>query len=363
MRTELLNRDLGRKAILNMDKDGDGLLSRLEFFSHMVVALKLCTKQHLQAIMERFDEIEHSREARVLVMTELAKLRRIKSSISEHHDNGGDADWSLAKDVVAQTMQTKLLLQGTVKGAQVMENRELRIHSSDFAPATLKKRRSSFVKHEAAKDSDCILVDLAQANVVTEEQKKLHQAQSDRRSTSTKRIVRNTTLRTTREVSFRGNTTKQGCVHPFHEKSSLHLAKVYPAAASTTKTTETKLNCLPSAGDSSYETKQTNSNDNDNRSGPAVDVEVDPEEREQHPLSKMLAHMRRARDISRVYVQEQATKTDKKDGELEHARIAISAYRDLLESLHRQQTFAHDLLHPQDPEVLRLHEVNASLGT
>ena len=80
MRTQLLNRDLSRTAILNMDKNGDGLLTRLEFITHMIVALRLCTPEHLRAIMKRFDEVEQSREARTRVLKVLDKYREFKRS-------------------------------------------------------------------------------------------------------------------------------------------------------------------------------------------------------------------------------------------------------------------------------------------
>jgi hypothetical protein len=71
-RLKVLNRDLSRASIINMDKDGDGKLSRLEFLSHMVVKLKLCRENQLDKIMERFDEIEESRIARERVMHHVA---------------------------------------------------------------------------------------------------------------------------------------------------------------------------------------------------------------------------------------------------------------------------------------------------
>ena len=68
-RLKVLNRDWSRANSLNMDKNGDGELSRMEFLSHMVVKLKLCTEMQLDKIMDRFDEIEESRIARDRVMT------------------------------------------------------------------------------------------------------------------------------------------------------------------------------------------------------------------------------------------------------------------------------------------------------
>ena len=327
MRTELLNRDLGRKAILNMDKNGDGLLSRLEFISHMVVALKLCTPQHLQTIMERFDEIEHSREARVLVMNELAKLREMKSTLTDK-----EHDWERAKQMTAVRRQGTTVLKDTVKGAQILHDRETAKHRIKRGSKQKPKRRASFIKHAPAKDSDCILVDIGDS-MVTEEQKE-EMIRSDVKSP--RGIQRNPTL------------------------GYLNLAKVHPASSASSSAAAAAVS-EPTRSVKMKARKPLSSADDTskmvNGSGPAVDVDVDvdPEDRS-HPLSKMLAYMRRARDISRVYVQEQAMKTDKTENDLEHARIAIRAYRDLLESLHRQQTFAHDLLHPMDPEVLRLHD-------
>ena len=52
----------------------------------------------------------------------------------------------------------------------------------------------------------------------------------------------------------------------------------------------------------------------------------------------MLAYMRRARDASRRYVEEQTIAKSK--GWDHECQLAITSYRDLLESLHRQQKFA-----------------------
>ena len=80
----------------------------------------------------------------------------------------------------------------------------------------------------------------------------------------------------------------------------------------------------------------------------SIGDDIRPEHRD-NALSTMLAHMRRARDASRRYVEEQTAAGN--NGDIEHTRLAIQAYRDLLEALHRQQKFACDLLESDDPEL------------
>ena len=94
-RLKVLNRDLSRSSILNMDKNGDGELSRLEFLSHMVVRLKMCTSAQLAKIMERFDEIEESRIARDRVMSVINNTNSFSSKgiydTSEENNEDRDA--------------------------------------------------------------------------------------------------------------------------------------------------------------------------------------------------------------------------------------------------------------------------------
>ena len=380
MRTQLLNRDLSRTAILNMDKDGDGLLSRLEFLSHMVVALKLCTPQHLKAIMQRFDEVEHSREARTMVMNEMENLRELNFQIRKESAKLHNRDWDTAAHFgVEHHKRTTTVLVETVHGAQILEEEHLKIQQTlrNNSPknqkriirkSTALKEMSGMKKNTRSSNTIPVDIDLVRTSAATLEN-------NDLSLSGSRRITRNSTLRgmvgdgTSGEpaqlemkpkVIVQTNTKIFPMLIPYNKKSIDSKKKSNQQEMEENqqqqeqqnwKQQQLMQNRIEKQPDSPSTSSVGSSNSQD------VEDDIAPENRD-NTLSTMLAYMRRARDASRKYVQEHA-ESAKLEGSVdkEKARLAFIAYRDLLEALHRQQNYAHDLLSSHDPEVLRLQEM------
>jgi uncharacterized protein YktA (UPF0223 family) len=349
MRTQLLNRDLSRTAILNMDKDGDGLLSRLEFITHMIVALKLCTPEHLRAIMQRFDEVEQSREARVRVLKVMESYREYK-----RNSKGNLLRVNSTRDTVNNVMEsrkvTHQLMQETVYAALPMPH-------LPNSPNHQKRKASNSFAVDAGH-----LVRSGTTRMLKTDLEVINQTTGKRRS-----IVRNKTLRQSRgvEVGREGREGREGrveadpgdCGQETALKKNAGSTKIVPVFVprNNSETKETKERT------EKKETKEELSHENIlqrqdlqlpvSPATSSIGDDISPEHRD-NALSTMLAHMRRARDASRRYVEEQTTAGN--NGDIEHTRSAIQAYRDLLEALHRQQKFACDLLESDDPELLIL---------
>jgi hypothetical protein len=334
VRSQLLNRDLSRAAILNMDKDGDGNLSRLEFLTSMVVTLKLCTEEHLNAIMKRFDEVEQSREARERVLKELQKFRS-KPNNSPRNHNQQHHDWRSAAGKVRPLGKQRLL-------AQKLEQET--IHAAETM---------GHIQHEhyndkgIEKDTIALNINVTPSKTVEMTEKNLVSVKKISGEQKERPLVRVKTyhaINGDRYVNDRsiGNRTK---VAPYFKKLRKRKETKETNQAMENMLGNKEAESTPSVGPSSS---------SPSCSQIACNEDLDPEQRD-NSLSTMLAYLRRARDASRRYIEEQATAGEN----IAQRRLAIKAYRDLLETLHRQQKFAHDLLEATDPEVLRLHEGNA----
>ena len=377
MRTKLLNRDLSRTAMLNMDKDGDGELSRMEFLTHMIVVLKLCTPQHLTAIMQRFDEVEHCREARTLVMTQMENFRELNYQIGTRTKNEQANNWVNAKELRA-TEKAKLqsstnVLQSAVQAANVL-NEERKISEEMLknvrrgttrrvSKSLAMKRRNSIKNGEQASNSISVLNDLQRQKIYQDTNRE--KSVTKRVGSKPQMVKRNATLRGL--VINKGPvelivTKKVGIFGTGKPTQPVSTAKIFPTSVSKEEehkeqTTNTQVFTDQHQQHQHQVNKMDEKKDPDSPSTSSVGSnDIAPEDRD-NALSQMLAYMRRARDASRRYVEEQTIAKSK--GWDHECQLAITSYRDLLESLHRQQKFAHDLLHPHDPEVLRLHEGNA----
>lgn len=61
LRAKILNSEVSKVTILNMDENGDGDLDRLEFLTNMMMMLGMCEREEIDAILRRYDVYEAHR--------------------------------------------------------------------------------------------------------------------------------------------------------------------------------------------------------------------------------------------------------------------------------------------------------------
>ncbi len=327
-RAKLLNRDLSRTSILNMDKDGDGSLSRLEFVTHMIVALKLCTPLHLRKIMERFDEIEESRIARDRVM----KVMDDRTRPFVARADGGTAPPALIPSEGARTPSAQTT--APVELSPDEWARSVRRTSSPgrgIGTGIAVRRTGSLIAREA-------LVQRQQSKMA--EDVALAQGQAEQTEAAV-------------DAAAAGGASKTAGKSVVIDVASGSGGRpVFDRLNNAGEKGGQEVGEGDEAGSESPSINSDVSNGNSNSRTTAIVVADDRDaaalyERE-HPLSAMLAHLRRASELAREHVHAEARR-----GNIREAKAAVRCYRHLLESLHAQQAYALDRLEEDDPERQR----------
>ena len=401
-RAKLLNRDLSRKSILNMDKDGDGTLSRLEFVTHMIVALKLCTPLHLRKIMERFDEIEQSRVARKRVMQVMNDVKKFSRQTPLKGKLALPAGKNWLKAIDAASKETGIEKRSN-DALGLMGRALVSRTDASAAPPALRHHKEPFSRSPGAEEATAAAVktkapaelspnEWALSMPVVGGRRSPHRSSSGiamRRTSSM--MVREAIVQRQYDKQKRSSWTRQQIVtdktHTQAQAEQVEtkvdaaanksLAPAASAVGGATKSAgrsvvidvasrsgsphvaggpreiEGEMRGGSGGGEAESESPSIDSDGSNGNNSSTIALDVSDGDaaalyEREHPLSAMLAHLRRASELAREHVHAEA-----RQGNVQEAKAAVRCYRHLLESLHTQQAYALDRLSDDDPEWRR----------
>ena len=280
-----------------MDKDGDGDLTRGEFLEFFIIKLKLCSAQQLEAINVRFDQIEQERTARERVLGMVDKVRRLTNPTTTHTLDSEVTAWGKTK--LALETKTGHQMKGpdvlTVMSREISKNSAI---GSNNGPA----KKISVTRTE-----------------------------SERRSSEKKNIY----------------DTKIPLPSPQQPVTESNVFQFNGHHETTTKAPEDSetSNESGSSGSSGGKYAGQSGGGKSSRGGVVGNNTPANMYERSHPLSSMLAHIRKASELARVDVDNNIKK-----GNTVEAKASVKLLRSLVTLLHTSQKEFLPRLEADDPE-------------
>ena len=267
-----------------MDADGDGELTRLEFLEFFIIKLKLCTEQQLSKIQIRFDQIEQERRAREIVASKIDQIQDLTNSgveMSTLASQGWGKSMVAVEKLTGHQVVRPTVMPRHIAGIDRPHADTIVGGGRDISLTTKVMPLSINTEEEEEEEK--------------EKDKKLHQVQQKTRKKEK-------------------NNDKENRKTPS------------PTTRSSTSTTPSPISVM-----SQRTTKERNSlSDSFERT---------------HPLSSMLAHIRRASELARNDVENSI-----KNGKTEEAKASVRMLRQLITLLHDSQKSFLPRLQNDDPE-------------